>query len=329
MKANKEYLLGIDTGGSKTHALIADLSGNVLGFGEAGCGNYEIIGLEGFKKAIQEAAKRAIRAAGIQKEDVHSMGFGLCGYDWPSEKPLMVQGIESLGIAAPYQFVNDVIIGLVAGSSAGWGVAVDAGSGNNVRGRDESGKMGKITGNGMMSGEFGGAGEMLWLAAVNVIYAWSQRGPKTKLSRLFMDYAEVSSESELVEKMVLMQARFSPSLAESIIKLAYEGDKVARNIVDFSASELGKNTNAVIHQLNLQDSDFDVVLIGSVFKAGEIYLTPFTETVLDFAPGVNFIHLEVPPVVGAVLLAAETAKIDPGTIRETLIASTQEMLSNR
>lgn len=329
MTSDRQYLLGIDTGGSKTHALIADLSGNIVGFGEAGCGNYESIGLDGFSKALQKASTQAFEAAGVGKESILSMGFGICGYDWPSEEPLMVQGIETLGIDAPYQFVNDVLIGLIAGAPAGWGVAVDAGSGNNVRGRDPSGRMGQITGNGMMSGEFGGAGEMLWLAAVNVIYAWTQRGPKTRLTQLFMDYAEAASESELVEKMILRKVHFPPFLAESIIKLAYEGDQVAKQVVEFSASELGKNTNAVIRQLDIQDREFDIILIGSVFKAGDIYLMPFTETVHAFAPGSHLIHLKVPPVVGAILLAAETANINPSLIRETLVASTQSLLSNQ
>ncbi len=324
---NKKYLLGIDTGGSKTHALISDLSGNAIAFVETGCGNYELVGLDGFIKAMKKASGDALQSANIRKEDILSMGFGICGYDWPSEIPLMLQAINALGIAAPYQFVNDVVIGLIAGAEAGWGVAVDAGSGNNVRGRDSSGKTGQITGNGMMAGEFGGAGEILWRAAVNVIYAWTQRGPKTKLTDLFMEYAETESESELIEQMVLREVNFPPSLVESIFHLAYEGDLVARDVVQFSARELGLNTNAVIRQLDLQKKAFDVVLIGSIFKAGEIYLTPFTETILEFAPGVNLIHLQVPPVVGAVLLAAETVKINPSTIRETIIDSTRALIT--
>jgi len=326
---NEKYLLGIDTGGSKTHALVSNLSGTAIGFSETGCGNYESVGLDGFIKAMKKASGDALDSAGIRREDILSMGFGICGYDWPSEKALMIQAIESLGINAPYQFVNDVVIGLIAGAKAGWGIAVDAGSGNNVRGRDPSGKIGQITGNGIMAGEFGGGGEILWLAAVNVIYDWTQRGPKTKLTDLFMDYAKTDSESELIEKMVLSEVNFPPSLVESIIHLAYEGDLVAREVVQFSARELGLNTNAVIRQLDLQTQAFDVVLIGSIFKAGEIYLTPLTKTILEFAPSANLIHLQVPPVVGAVLLAAETVKLNPFMLRDAIIDSTLALITSQ
>jgi len=36
--------LGVDIGSSKSHAIIADERGNVLGFGEGGPGNHEVVG---------------------------------------------------------------------------------------------------------------------------------------------------------------------------------------------------------------------------------------------------------------------------------------------
>lgn len=38
------FFLGIDAGATKTHALVADDSGHVLGLGQAGPGNWEGVG---------------------------------------------------------------------------------------------------------------------------------------------------------------------------------------------------------------------------------------------------------------------------------------------
>jgi N-acetylglucosamine kinase-like BadF-type ATPase len=111
----------------------------------------------------------------------------------------MVEAIESLQIDCDYQFVNDVELGLLAGSENGWGVAVDAGTGNNIRGRDQSGRTGRITGNSVYFGEIGGAGEMVWLAQIAVTHAWTQRGPKTKLTTCFIDFLDVDSEFAMIE----------------------------------------------------------------------------------------------------------------------------------
>jgi N-acetylglucosamine kinase-like BadF-type ATPase len=115
--------------------------------------------------------------------------------------------------------------------------------------------------------------------------------------------------------------RLSPVIARDIFQLAADGDETAEEVIRYCASELGQNTNAVIRQLNLQDLTFDVVLIGSVFKAGEIYVQPFRETIHDFAPGAHLILLSVPPVVGSVLLAAEAVGLQNKAFRPQLLQS--------
>ncbi len=40
----KPYL-GLDAGGTKTYCLVGDANGHLLGFGQAGCGNYELHGV--------------------------------------------------------------------------------------------------------------------------------------------------------------------------------------------------------------------------------------------------------------------------------------------
>ena len=325
---SRKYLLGIDTGTSKTHALISTCTGIVVGFGEAGCGNYEVVGFDGFKNAMREATVQALSMGGIKKDEIVGMGLGISGYDWPSEEPLMIEAIQSLGIECDYRFENDVTIGLIAGSSAGWGVAVDAGTGNNVRGRDPEGRMGRITGNSVYCGEIGGGGEMVWLAQIAVTQAWTLRGPKTLLTQAFMDFAEVESEFDLIEGLAIEQIQLPPMLAKEIFRLAAQGDLVASEIITTSARELAINVNAVIQQLQLQQYNFDLVLIGSIFKAGEPYLDPFRQTVHAFAPGANLVLLSVPPVVGAVLLAAEVVGISIKELRGALIDSLRQFVSH-
>lgn len=321
------YLLGVDTGTSKTHALLADLSGKVVGFGESGPGNYESVGEEGLIKTLNLAVDQALKRAGVNKHEIASMGFGLAGYDWPSERKIMSRAIESLGISRPYEFVNDAVIGLIGGSTKGWGIGVDAGTGNNVRGRDSNGSLGRITGNGIRFGEIGGAGELVWQAMIAVTYAWTRRGPKTALTQLFMDYAEVETDFALIEGLAMDKIHLPPYLAKEVIRIAAEGDQVALDVVQHTAKELAKNVNAVICQLHFQDQAFEIVLIGSLFKAGDIYIHPFKETIRKFAPEADFIQLSVPPVIGAVLLAGEKLGLQTKAIRETLIHSTGKYLT--
>ncbi|NLN70847.1 MAG: hypothetical protein GX142_08730 [Chloroflexi bacterium] len=319
------FLLGVDVGSSKTHALITDTSGKALGLGIAGCGNYEVVGLEGFKYAIQTAAQNACKQASVHYQDVLGMGLGIAGYDWPSQDKLMIETIEALGVGCPYHYVNDVELGLIAGSSSGWGIAVDAGAGNNVRGKDQTGKIGRITGNSVYSGEIGGGGEMVWLAQVGVTHAWTQRGPKTALTQALISFAEVNSEFELIQGLATRQIHLPPTLAETVFQIANEGDQLAQEIINTSARELALNVNAVIKQLGFEGHTFDLVLIGSIFQSGDIYLNPFSEIVHSFAPNARLVQLSTPPVAGSILLAAQTAGIHPNTIKETLVDSISDL----
>src|SRR4030042_5405157 len=150
------YFLGVDIGGTKSHALIADGDGNAVGFGTYGPGNHEEVGYEGLRNALHTVTEKALAIAGLTKEQVSAGGFGVAGYDWPSERQPTLDAIESIGINAPVEAVNDTIIGLLAGASNGWGVAVVAGTGPNCWGGDGDHPPGR--GNGGGCGEHGGAG---------------------------------------------------------------------------------------------------------------------------------------------------------------------------
>ena len=65
------YYLGIDVGGSKTAALIASESGKALGISVAGPGNYELVGWQGFKDAVNDAVQQSLEP----KEDGGCLSF--------------------------------------------------------------------------------------------------------------------------------------------------------------------------------------------------------------------------------------------------------------
>ncbi|HEX2696392.1 MAG TPA: BadF/BadG/BcrA/BcrD ATPase family protein, partial [Anaerolineales bacterium] len=172
-----KYFLGVDVGATKTHALIADETGQALGLATGGPGNWQSVGFDGQRAVLQDVTRRALAFAGLRTDEISGAGFGIAGYDWPSQRESHLKVIESLGLVCPFELANDSVIGLVAGASQGWGVAVIAGTGNNCRGRDKNGREGRITGEGIQFGEFGGGIEMAMRATQAISHEWSRRGP--------------------------------------------------------------------------------------------------------------------------------------------------------
>ncbi len=319
--------LGIDVGGTKTHALLADEKGNVLGFGCAGTGNHESVGYDGLTRAMEEALQGALKQSGKRKEDIAGAGFGIAGYDFPSERQPTLASIAALGLSCPVEAVNDVVIGLIAGTREGWGVVVDAGTGNNVRARTRDGREGWVTGCGGLFGEYGGAVDIVYRAVQAISHHWSTRGPYTKLSEAFMNVFGAPDLTALIEGIALETYPLSPELARLVFEVAQQGDEVAREVIRWVAQELGETTKAVIRQVNLQDQAFEVVLIGSVFKGGALFKEPLIQTIRAFAPQAVFHSLQTPPVVGAVLLGMEQSGWSIShEVRAQLIQSTSLLM---
>ena len=324
------YYLGVDLGSTKTHTLVVDETGRALGFGESGAGNHEDVGYDGMLAAMQHGLNQALRVAGLVRADISGSGFGISGYDWPSEAPATASVIDKLGLSAPYIFVNDTVPGLVAGSEDGWGVVVVSGTGSNCRGWDRQHKReGRVSGHGVLMGEGAGASELIHKTMQAIGYAWSKRGPMTALTNAFINYAGAEDLEDLIRGYTTLEYPVGADAAPIVFRMAAEGDEVARELVRWAGVENGEMANAVIRQLGFEDLEFDVVMAGSMFEGGPMMIEPMRETICKFAPGARLVRLGVPPVLGAVILGMEAAgrKASP-SIRKNIAESISSIRNN-
>ena len=323
------YFLGADLGGTKTHLLIADETGRTVGFGEGGPANHQSVGFDGMVGVILTALEPALDLAHLRREDISGAGFGIAGYDWPSEKPAMSASIERLGLSCPYTMVNDAIPGLVAGAEAGWGVNVVSGTGCNCRGWDKHHRaIGRVTGYGILMAEAAGATELVFRAMQLVGQAWSRRGPQTALSETFIRYCSAKDIEDLIEGYTEERYQVGAESARLVFQTAYDGDPVARELITWAGNELGELANSVIRQLNFEELAFDVVLSGSMFEGGSLLTDPMRATIQSLAPDARLVRLKVPPVIGAVLLGMEAGNLAANTDVRTTLAQSVDTIKN-
>ena len=313
------YYLGVDTGASKSHALIVDDGGRVLGFAEGGPGNWEGVGWEGTRAVLDEIIGRATAQAGIERGALAAAGFGLAGYDWPEDRAAHEAIIRDLLPGnVPVELVNDALIGLWAGTDAGWGVVVAAGTSCNCYGRDAAGRIGRVVGASAF-GEYAGAGELVWWAVQAVARDWSRRGPATALSAALASAVGATDSADLLAGLMRSRYVLGPDAAPLIFAVAGQGDAVARELVWRAGRELGSLALGVIRQLEIGHLAFDVVLAGSLYKGSPLIQEGLAEVLHAEAPRARPVRLEAPPVVGAVLLAMELAGSEPAGARPHLV----------
>jgi len=304
------YYLGADLGATKTHTLIVDETGRASGFGESGPGNHESVGYDGMFQSMKNGMEQALRAAGLKKEDITGAGFGVAGYDWPSEASITAETIRRLGLNAPFTFVNDAVPGLVAGAEEGWGVVVVSGTGSNCRGWDREHKReGRVTGHGVLMGEGAGGTELLHRSMQLIGYAWSKRGPMTALADAIVKYIGAKDLEDLMRGYTTYEFEIGAEAAPIVFRVAEEGDPVAQELIHWAGCELGEMANAVIRQLEFENLAFDVVMTGSMFEGGARLIKPMRETIHKLAPKARLVRLTAPPVLGAAMLGMEAGGI--------------------
>jgi len=321
------YFLGADLGGTKTHMVIADENGRAIGFGEGGPGNHQSVGFDGMFTALLSALEQALNSSGLKHADICGAGFGIAGYDWPSEKPAMRATLDRLGLQASYALVNDAIPGLVAGAKDGWGINVVSGTGCNCRGWDQNHEReGRVTGYGIVMGEAAGSSELVFRAMQLVGQEWTKRGPHTTLSETFVKYAGAKSLGDLLEGYTENYYAIGAETAPLVFQTAYEGDQVARELITWAGIELGEMACGVIRQLEFEKLNFEVVLSGSMFEGGELLIDPMVATIQKAAPMAHMVRLNVPPVLGSVLIGMEQGRLTiTPDIRAHLVESVHEV----
>lgn len=317
------YYLGVDGGGSKTIAVVADGKGRILGRGISGCGNHQV-DVPLADRSIREAIGDALVEAGLSKEDIEFALFGLAGADREADFRILRPMIAAMGFAKT-DIVCDTVIGMRAGTKQSDGIVLICGSGTNCFGINAAGDELQVGGFGYAYGDFGGGSELAVEVFRSVIRSWEGREADTALTQMTLEALGYPDVERMFHGTLDEGARPPHTLAKLLFK-ASPTDSVARDILRRQGTELGKSASAVIKKLRMESDAFDVVLAGSVLSRGEgDYVLQYVEReVKTVAPLARLRVLTLEPVAGALLLAMER---DGLSVEEEVYGQFEQSLS--
>jgi len=310
------YLLGVDGGATKTLAAVLDLESKALHLGHGGPSNEDAVGAEAAVAALLHAADQAIAAAGIDAQELGSAVLAIAGTDTEAIATNVREARTDSWLV-----VNDVVGAWATATGAGPGVAVISGTGSNVFGVGEDSRAWRAGGWGHLLGDEGSG---YWLGVQSIKAALRDReasGPPTALSDAVPAFFGAPSVQALASRVYSkpMTKGEIAAFAVETGRLAGQGDAVACELYELGARELATQIAAVIAQTALSGA-FPVGVIGSVSKAGAVFLDPLARAVAEHAAQARVTPVEMAPVGGSLLLAARACGHAEDVVPEELSA---------
>ncbi|MGE5598014.1 MAG: N-acetylglucosamine kinase [Bacteroidota bacterium] len=300
------YLLGIDQGGSKTAAAVADRDGRLLGVGYAGGACHTYDGLQRAMAMVVQAAAGALARAGLTASQIELVVAGMTGADWPEEYDLLRAALaDTLGIGN-VSVVNDCLIAMRGGTDLPYGAVLCAGSGLNAAVKSLDGRL-FIFGYYVDDEDQGGTA--LGRRAIRaVVAAEAGLDPPTSLTRAVLRYFNLRTVEELLRNRVggALAAKDIAGLAPLVIAEAGAGDPAAAGLIAEFGRSIARYAVAGLRRFAMLDMAVEVVLSGGVFKGGGSMLAgAVAAAIRAAAPKAVAIDARLEPVVGAVLMALD------------------------
>lgn len=263
-----ELILGIDGGGSKTRALVADRAGTIRGVGTAGTSNYQSVGFAAATTTLREAIAAALRQAHLDpRVPIAAACFGLAGVGRPADHALFQNWLDDYPIARHHLVVNDAELVLAAGTPHGWGVALICGTGSICFGKAPNGETARTGGWGYLLGDEG-SGYAIALHALRLAtQTVDGRAAANTILSTVLRHWRLGQPDQLVSYIYRPEVSRAEiaTLAACMIELADAGDRDACGILDAAAKELAKLVAAVVRRLNLVEPP--VALAGGLLGA--------------------------------------------------------------
>ena len=299
-------MLGIDAGGTKTVALLADGEGRVVSQARGPGANLQAAGELEVEKVLHAVMEEAIADRVITPA---AICLGIAGVDREEDSATVQALMRRIGFKARVLVVNDALIALAAGVRDDPGIVIIAGTGSIAYGRNGDGLAARAGGWGYVLGDEGSGYWMGRLALRAVVREADGRATPTTLTPRVLRHFGVARAQDLIR--AVYHAALRPpaiaALAQCVQQSCAEGDPTACHIVETGARELTASAASVARQLNMGVEAFTFVLGGGIFKAVPKLAATVQARLPQIAPRSTIALLEVEPAVGAVHLALAEA----------------------
>lgn len=321
-------VLAIDGGNSKTDVCLISANGELLGYARGPGSNHQSIGVDA---AVDVLSSLVARIADEIKINVGSgvaqhAAVYLAGADFPREVEILRERVLLAGWATEISLDNDTFALLRTGTKAANRIAVVCGAGINCVGVSALGGLVRFPSVGEISGDWGGEASLGTETLFLAVRAEDGRGQPTALREAITEYFGTVSVAKVTEGLHFGEIPRSRihELVPVLLRVAETGDRPAAAVVERLAEEVFLLARVALDRLNLRDQPADVVLGGGVLATRDpLLMGGVLQRLTAYAPRVNVVVVDDPPVIGAALLGLDAI----GASRDAEMAARTALLT--
>ncbi|MEW4371325.1 N-acetylglucosamine kinase [Paenibacillus kandeliae] len=312
-----QFVLGLDSGGTRTEVMAWQLDGVWIGSMQGAAGNPKSV-LHGHEvDAVMDTIVRLLTTYGLEQRNCIGIGAGIAGVYTEEECEAAATAIRSRWCEQdeqiaqlhqnhtvfPIQVINDAEIALLASNRTRHGIIAIAGTGSIVLGILPSGERVRSGGWGHILGDQGSGYAIGLRSLQTVMLSYDGVLPPTKLTEDVLTHYGVTDPPQLRDKLYTADIgkQHIAAVAGDCLRVAAEGDMLAQQIVTDAAQDMALS---IIALRNRQESlqQMTVTVSGSMFTHSEWYRTACVNRLHMSDPHVQVIPLQQSPCYGAAML---------------------------
>jgi glucosamine kinase len=297
----QSLVVGIDGGGSKTRAILADDRGEKIA---------EAIGAGSAVKP-KEAERSAGVIAGVARdvlEEADRSGqrlkvlcVGVAGVGRETERAALLDALIAQDVADEIVVLTDFAVALEDAFDEGPGLLLICGTGSSAFGRGPTGATARCGGWGPVIGDEG-SGAWIGRRALSVVAAASDgREPETALTGAVLTATALTSTADLIPWASSATPGTLATLAPIVMTTAEAGDLRANSIISMAVEELSLHLRSLARQLFIDErASVPVALTGGMLKKGGAFRKRLEHRLRSAVPGAQVHAGDIDAARGAV-----------------------------
>jgi glucosamine kinase len=294
-------VVGVDGGGTKTRAVLADERGETIAESTGGASTVKPQEAERSAGVIAGVVRDVLEAAQLGNARPRVLCVGVAGVGRESERQALWEALTTQQVAEEVVVDTDLGIALNDAFGDGPGILLISGTGSSAYGRGPTGATGRCGGWGSVIGDEG-SGSWIGRRALSVVAAASDgREPETALTGAIFTATEVTEAPELIRWAASATPATLATLAPVVMTVADAGDLRANSIVSMAVEELALHVRALARQLFVDErATVPLALTGGLLSKGTSLRKRLEHRLKTAVPGAQLHSGEVDASRGAV-----------------------------